>query len=107
MSIDNHKIIQVFLGAMDHWELDDGSAASMVGTTSSMIADWRSGNGTMASEVRARMLMVAHIRTALDICWSESLAKRWISLPNSTSLELHQTSAPSLAPDCTELHPAA
>jgi hypothetical protein len=83
MFIVNHKLIQAFLAATDKWELADSSAAALVGATSSMIQDWRSENSTAASEeVLARMMMVASIRTALDIIWSESLAKRWISLPN-------------------------
>lgn len=83
MFMDDQKVIQVFLAAVDKWNLDDSSAASLVGSTSSMIGDWRSGNSTTTSEeVLARMLMVARIRTALDIYWSESIAKEWIILPN-------------------------
>lgn len=36
--------------------------------------------------VVVRMMMVARIRTALDICWSAPLCNEWISLPNGEPL---------------------
>lgn len=82
-NMNDQRAIQVFLDAVGTWDLDNSSAASLVGSTSSMIGDWRSGNSVATTEeILVRMLIVAHIRTALDICWSEVIAKEWIRLPN-------------------------
>jgi hypothetical protein len=51
------------------------------------VINWQSGMPLdVGEDVIARMMMVARIRTALDICWSAPLCNRWIALPNKGAL---------------------
>jgi hypothetical protein len=53
----------------------------------SAVTNWQSGvQLEVSEEVIARMLMVARIRTALDIYWSAPLCNKWIALPNKGNL---------------------
>ena len=83
MTTDNLRTIPAFFEAVEAWNLTDTAAAELIGAVPEAVCKWRDGQSVEPSEeILARMMMVAQIRTALDIYWSTPLSKEWISLPN-------------------------
>ncbi len=84
MSIDDQRTVQAYFDAVTAWNLDDAAAGDLIGVAPQVVHEWRDGQSAeLPEEVLARMMMVAQIRTALDICWSVPLANEWIRLPNT------------------------
>jgi hypothetical protein len=84
MTTDNQRTVRAFLDAVTTWNLDETAAASLIGVAPEFAPEWQDAQSTDPSEESlARMMMVAQIRTALDIYWSTPLSKEWISLPNA------------------------
>jgi hypothetical protein len=84
MTAFDQRTVRYFYEAIAAWSLDDTAAGILIGVSPRAVDDWKIGQVTETSEeVLARMMMVVQIRTALDICWSTSLANEWISLPNT------------------------
>ncbi|MGD0939575.1 MAG: hypothetical protein ABR905_07660 [Terracidiphilus sp.] len=83
MTTDSQRTLSAYLDAVAVWNLDDTAAANLIGAPSETAHEWQDGQSAEPSEeVLARMMMVAQIRTALDICYSTPLSNEWISLPN-------------------------
>jgi len=84
MAASDQRIIRYFYEAVAAWNLDDSAAGNLIGVSPRTIHNWKTGKSIEPSEeILARMMMVAQIRTALDIGWSAPLANEWISLPNT------------------------
>jgi hypothetical protein len=83
MTIDDQRIVNTYLDAVTAWNLDDISAGDLIGVDPNRVREWRSEKYEILSEeMVARMMMVAQIKTALEICWSKELASQWMRLPN-------------------------
>ena len=81
------KLLKAFMDTIQSWQLSDEAAGDLVGIPAQTVHGWRSGEPVdMNDELQIRMLMVAHLRTALDICLSEELANEWMRLKNTGSL---------------------
>lgn len=76
--------LRAFLRTIAAWDLSQAAAGNLVGVDEPTVRAWQVGQQcNVGEEVAARMLMVAKIRTALDLFWSAPLCNEWISLPNS------------------------
>lgn len=83
MSYNNQAILGGFLSAIAAWRLDVSDAARLIGVDGATVREWQAGQPCSAPEnVWACMLMLAKIRTALDICWSAPLCNEWVTLRN-------------------------
>jgi hypothetical protein len=83
---DGH-LIKAFIETIQSWQLSDEAAGGLVGVPAQTVHGWRSGELVDANEeLETRLLMVAHLRTALDIYLTEKLANQWMSLKNTGSL---------------------
>jgi hypothetical protein len=83
MSTDDQRTVESYLEAMTTWGLDDATAASLIGMISGTLHGWQNGHDEgLSEEALARMIMVAQIRTALDIYWPAPLNNQWIKLQN-------------------------
>ena len=84
MTTTNEQLIRAYLDAVAAWNLDDASAGNLIGVEAHSVREWHEGQFLDPSEeVLARMMMVAQIRTALDIYWSKPLSSEWINRPNA------------------------
>jgi hypothetical protein len=84
MSTDAQRTVRAYLDAVAAWKLDDAAAGNLIGVESQTVHKWQDVLCVeLSEETLARMMMVAQIRTALDIHWSPSLSNEWISLPNT------------------------
>ena len=64
-------------------ELDFSEAGYLIGVEEATVRELLSAEAiNVSEEVVARIVMVALIRTALDLCWSPSLSSQWMKLPN-------------------------
>lgn len=87
MATDNQRTIRAYIDAVSAWNLDEAAASDLIGAATEEAGEWQDGQSSEPSqEILARMMMVAQIRTALDIYWSTPLSREWISLPNGESL---------------------
>jgi hypothetical protein len=87
MAIDQEAILRSFLTTIAAWQLSPTDAGQLIGVKGSAVTNWQSGVPLdVGEDVIARMMMVARIRTALDICWSAPLCNEWIALPNKGAL---------------------
>jgi uncharacterized protein (DUF2384 family) len=81
------QIVKAFQRALQAWQLNDEAAGGLIGVAPQVVLALRSEEPVhLSEEVQTRMLMVAHLRTALDIYFSPQLANRWMSLPNNGNL---------------------
>lgn len=80
----NRQLLQAFRETVASWGLDLSEAGCLIGVEQATVGEFLStGAIHFSEEVAARILMVALIRTALDLCWSPSLSRQWMKLPNS------------------------
>lgn len=83
---DDH-LLKAFIDTLQPRQLSDEAAGGLVGVPAEAVPRWRTGEPVDAKEeVETRMPMVAHLRTALDIYFTEKLADQWKSLKNIGSL---------------------
>jgi len=83
MFTNEQRTVGMYLDAVAAWNLDENAAADLIGALPQEVREWWGGKLTKPSEeMLARMMMVAQIRTALEICWSAPLSREWIRLPN-------------------------
>jgi hypothetical protein len=77
------QIAQAFLKAVLAWKLSDEAAGILIGAPAQDVHAWHSGEPIETSEEPlARMMMVAQVRTALDLCFAPEVANQWMDLPN-------------------------
>ena len=80
----NRQLLKAFRDAFTSWELDLSEAGYLIGVEEATVREVLSAEAIdVSEEVVARIVMVALIRTALDLCWSPSLSRQWMKLPNS------------------------
>jgi hypothetical protein len=80
----NRQLLKAFRDAFTSWELDLSEAGYLIGVEEATVREVLSAEAIdVSEEVAARIVMVALIRTALDLCWSPSLSRQWMKLPNS------------------------
>ena len=80
----NRQLLKDFREAFTSWELDFSEAGYLIGVEEATVGELLSTEAIdLSEEVAARIMMVALIRTALDLCWSPSLSSQWMKLPNS------------------------
>ena len=69
MPTNDQRIVRAYLDAVAAWKLDDAAAGDLIGVTSRSVRAWQDGQlAEPSEETLARMVMVAQIRTALNIC---------------------------------------
>jgi hypothetical protein len=79
----NGQLLNAFRDTFASWELDVSEARCLIGVEEATVREFLSGEAAdVSAEVAARIVMVAQIRTALDLCWSPSLSTQWMKLPN-------------------------
>ena len=79
----NRQLVKAFRDTVASWELDLSEAGYLIGIEEATVREFLSAEAIDVSEdVVARIVMVAQIRTALDLCWSPSLSRQWMKLPN-------------------------
>ena len=79
----SHQMARAFLRAVQAWHLNDEAAGGLIGVAPQVVLALRSGEPIdLGDDLKTRMLMVAQLRTALDICFSPQLANMWMSLSN-------------------------
>ena len=79
----NGQLLNAFREAVASWELDLSEAGCLIGVEEATVREFSSaGPIDLSEEVVARIVMVAQIRTALDLCWSPTLSRQWMKLPN-------------------------
>ncbi|MGA9673589.1 MAG: hypothetical protein WBQ94_30640 [Terracidiphilus sp.] len=79
----NRQLLLAFRAAFTSWELDLSEAGYLIGVEEATVREFLSAETIdVSEEVVARVVMVAQIRTALDLCWSPSLSREWMKLPN-------------------------
>jgi hypothetical protein len=85
--LSDDLVTKAFMETIQSWQLSDGAAGGLVGVPAQTVHGWRSGEPVdVNEELQIRMLMVAHLRTALDIYFTEKLANQWMRLKNTGSL---------------------
>ena len=85
--LSDDLVIKAFMDTIQSWQLSDDAAGGLVGVPAQTVHRWRSGEPIAVNEeLQVRMLMVAHLRTAIDICHSEELANEWMRLKNRGGL---------------------
>ncbi|SRR6266702_5247730 len=79
----NGQLLNAFRDTVASWELDLSEAKCLIGVEEATVREFLSAEASdVSEEVAARIAMVALIRTALDLCWSPSLSRQWMKLPN-------------------------
>ena len=79
----NRQLLKAFRDTVASWELDLSEARCLIGVEEATVREFLSAETIdVSEEVAARIVMVAQIRTALDLCWSPSLSRQWMKLPN-------------------------
>lgn len=79
----NRQLFKAFQDALTSWELDLSEAGYLIGVEETTVREFLSAEAIdVSEEVVARIVMVALIRTALDLCWPPSLSRQWMKLPN-------------------------
>lgn len=80
----NRQLLKAFRDTAASWELNLPEAGCLIGVEETTARELLSVEAIdVSEEVVARIVMVAQIRTALDLCWSPSLSRQWMKLPNS------------------------
>ncbi len=83
MTDANRQLMKAFRDAFTSWELDLSEAGYLIGVEEASARKLLSAQAIdVSEEVAARIVMVALIRTALDLCWSPSQSRQWMKLPN-------------------------
>ena len=66
----NRQLLKAFRDAFTSWELDFSEAGYLIGVEGATVRELLSAEAiNVSEEVVARFVMVALIRTALDLCW--------------------------------------
>ena len=79
----NRQLLKAFRDTVASWDLDLSEAGWLIGVEEATVRGVLPAEAINVSDkVAARIVMVAQIRTALDLCWSSSLSRQWMKLPN-------------------------